>query len=355
MKALDGATRVRHALVVLITYTFFLTSENNRFVGVATSADPSVAARDTTNQLFLVSTRGLRHCNLDREGATRLSYWRCKPDGRWQSSNLEELLASDDPTVTTCIYVHGNRVTGDQAFSNGRLILDRLKTQVSGRHRFRLVVFSWPSERIGCRQRPDLQIKAFRSEKQGFYLAALMDQIHPNVPISLFGFSYGPRTITSALHLLGGGTVHGRKLILRLHAQRVPVRAVLMAAGEDPDWLLPGHHHGRALENVQHLLVLTNRHDPVLRWYPWLYGRGGPAALGLAGLPRRKKLGPYTRKVHQMDITDIVGRSHTWLDYAGSRRMLSRILPYLFEQVRTGTETTYGQVPASTRPTVESN
>lgn len=195
-----------------------------------------------------------------------------------------------------------------------------------------MIAISWPADRIGHRQRRDVQIKAQRSEAHGFYLAWLLDQINPDVPVTLFGDSYGPRMITAALHCLGGGSIQSQRLASRTHPTRKPVRAVLMAAALDSHWLSPGQRHGLALTQVDQMLVTINRADPALRFYPRLYRLvpRGADALGYGGASCG--LGQHAGKIVEWDVRCIVGPTHNWQAYAGSPQLMQQIAPYLFGQ-----------------------
>jgi hypothetical protein len=111
--------------------------------------------------------------------------------------------------------------------------------------------------------------------------------------------------------LLSGGQVAGRRLTQHAALKRKPMCAVLVAAAEDAHWLLPGQRAGLALSQVDRMLITVNRCDPVLRWYPLLYRRGGPSALGHTGpagcLPGKK--------VELLDVSCSVGRFHEWEYY----------------------------------------
>jgi hypothetical protein len=292
----------------------------------------TIAPPGTKHQLWLVSTRCASSSNPSVQQASRLKYWRCDSDRQWRLSNLSELLGTDDPETTTLVYVHENRVSRRESFYRAWTVFVRLSRVAPADKRFRLIVISWPSDRIGRRQRPDVQIKAQRSEAHGFYLAWLLDQIHPDVRIGVFGYSFGPRVITTALHHLGGGAIYGRRLDERVHAVRKPIRVVLMAAALDAHWLYPGQHHGRALTQVEHMLIITNPRDSVLRFYPHLYRLlcGGPPALGTAGVRRDERLHPHQDKVVEWNVAGQVGGTHSWKVYGGSSSMMAQIAPHLF-------------------------
>ena len=315
--------------LALVTFALVLLGQND--VKAAEAKKTHVANSATAfRQLWLVSTRYASSGHPTLAESSRLAYWRCDPDHAWRQSNLEQLLLTDDPFVRTIVYVHDNRVSRNDSFRRAWSVFNRLSCAVPADQPFRLIAISWPSERIGIRQRPDVQIKAERSETHAFYLAWLLDQIHPDVPLSLYGMSYGPRMITAALHHLGGGAICGRSLPYRVNPKRRPVRVVLMAAGLDEHWLYPGQRHGLALSQVEHMLIVYNTRDSALRWYPRLYGRRGPEALGYVGITCEPRLSNYQPLVSEWNVTNQVGREHSWRFYEGSPTMMPTIAVHLF-------------------------
>ena len=75
-----------------------------------------------------------------------------------------------------------------------------------------------------------------------------------------------------------------------------PVRAALVAAAVDANWLRPGGYHGRALEQVDQLLLVNNQLDPAMRFYHMAFeGKGAPAGLRRAGRPEPGRVrGPHS-------------------------------------------------------------
>ncbi|WP_040769963.1 hypothetical protein [Novipirellula maiorica] len=297
----------------------------------------ALADETLSNRLWLVSTRAASSCAPSLNQTNQIKFWSSDPSVPWQQANLGNFLncvngdVAADP-VPLCIYVHENRVSAQEAWGRAKSIYCQLQRAApSPNDRFRLVMISWPSDRIGIRPRPDAQIKAQRSEMHGYYLAWLLEQIDPRVPISLFGTSYGPRMITAALHFRAGGTISGRQLATTNASLRPPVRVALFASALDCDWLLPNHHHGRALTQVERMLIMYNPSDSVLHWYPRLNGRGGPAALGSVGLSP-SRLGVDGYKVQQLNVSRSVGKTHSWQAYEGNPAIMSRVAPYLLRQ-----------------------
>jgi hypothetical protein len=301
------------------------------FAGDGSFQHVAVDAPGTTHQLWLLSTRSASSCpRLDQTG--RLRYWRCDADYQWRNSSLSEVLGSDDPETTTLIYVHENRVSEAESFDRARVVFRQLSKVAPAEKRFRLIAVSWPSDRIGHRGRPDVQIKAQRSEAHGFYLAWLLDQIDPDVPVSLFGDSFGPRMITASLHCLAGGSIQGQRLSERADPPRRPVRAVLMSAALDAHWLSAGQRHGLALTQVERMLVTVNPADEALRFYPRMYRLvpKGADALGYVGLRCGHLMNQHAGKIVEWNVSSIVGRTHSWRVYEGSSLVMQQIAPYLF-------------------------
>jgi hypothetical protein len=280
------------------------------------------------NQIWLISTRSATY---RPGGDMRLKYWRYHR-GRWVVSSRWQFLASNEPQLPTCFFVHGNRVTFRESSTNGWSAYRRMAAQAGPRQRFRFVIWSWPSERIRGPLR-DVKAKARVADNHAVYLAWLIDQIEPSTQVSFLGYSYGARVVTGALHTLGGGQINGRRLVYRVHRQRTPMRAVLMAAALDNSWLTPRQRHGMAMSQVERLLVMKNPMDRALRAYHFLYGLlRGPAALGYTGLSGIGHLGPHRNKVTQMNVSNWVGTAHDWTRYMNSPVLVRRMRPFaLFE------------------------
>jgi len=165
----------------------------------------------SARQIWLISTRRVSRCDLNRETDPPLDYRRLAPDGAWQESDREAFLATDDPAVPTCIFIHGNRETYRSAICTGMTTYRQLVACVPKRD-FRYVIWSWPAARVCRRTRDDLRLKASRSDVESCLLARSVDRIRADVPVSMIGYSFGARVITGALHVLGGGQVAGRSL-----------------------------------------------------------------------------------------------------------------------------------------------
>lgn len=278
--------------------------------------DPGPLCRSS---VWLVCTRNLPCDGSSSDCLEGLVVHRLQ-DAGWRRSDLDELVADQTPTT---VYVHGNRYESTDAIEVGTT-WSRLLVSGGCCDGIRFVIWSWPSA-PECGPVRDLRTMAYRSELQGRYLAEFVDLLPDASPVSLIGHSYGSRLISSTLHLLGGGTIdHVMQEAPCPECER-SVRAILMAAAVDCDWLLPGRRHGSALLAAERVVVLKNDRDPILKRYHLLYPCNDPQALGYAGLPRSILCGPYGCQVAECDVSDFVGARHSWVNFARSTRIVELI------------------------------
>jgi hypothetical protein len=278
------------------------------------------------DQLWLVSDRSAG-CDVEAQ-ATKLQYWRYDRERCWVGASLAELLAADDSQAVTTVFVHGNRIPPDEAFTKGWTAY-RTLVRCADERPVRFIIWSWPSEAV---RGPinDARVKACRTNPSGYYLSWFLDQLDPAAPVSLWGHSLGARVITGALHLLGGGEIDGHRLAQRSHATREPVQVVFLVAAIDSDWLLAGHYHGNAMSQVARMFLVNNGCDALLKRYHLIYAdRGHEQALGYTGLDRGCVSEMDWTKVSQVDACCQVGRRHTFDGYLRSPDLVARMRPYL--------------------------
>jgi len=294
--------------------------------GQLPAARPSVAFPRSHDQLWLISSRNVVG-GASASGTARLCYWRLEPGRGWLPASLAEFLAGADPATPTCVYVHGNRRTFSQSTEFGWRAYTAFIHQAPNSAPVRWVIWSWPSDRIFGPLR-DVRFKETHCGPNSFYLAWVLNQVHPAVRVSLVGFSYGARIATGSLHLLGGGQLHGRRLPPAVAPRQFPFRAVLIAAALDNDWILPGRAHGMALSQVDRMLLVTNECDRVLRRYRLLYHRHSNArALGHTGPVGLNQLGNDRYKLQQINACQIVGNQHDFNPYFNSPSLLACMAP----------------------------
>ncbi|HEV3021563.1 MAG TPA: hypothetical protein VGX76_03825, partial [Pirellulales bacterium] len=252
---------------------------------------------------------------------------------QWRPSTFEAFLASDDPAVSTCIFVPGyepdpktNQEKFTERSTNGGWLLYE---QVAPRCQpFRLVVFIWPAEREKrTRMVPNMRKKLGWAELHGWYMAWLLDQMHPDVPIGLTSDSLGASLLTGALHVLGGGSVGGQGL-QRVHPERRPPRVAMMASTMSNSWLAPGRRHGLALTQVESMLITVNPQDRMLKLYRLARIGGGGFALGQTG--EAGGLGEYRDKVRYVNVNPYVRGRHWYTAYLKNPTFVNIMRPYAF-------------------------
>ena len=297
----------------------------------AIAAETSPAAAPVT-QVWLIDTRGTSGCGDLETELSQITYQRLDEScdcGRWQASDAAAFQASAVPGVPTTVLIHGNGTDADWAVRHGCELYGSMKRQACGRP-FRLIVWSWPADRVVRRVRPDVQIKVCRSDVEAYYLARVLSDLPKGEPLSLIGYSLGCRTASGALQLLAGGPVAGRSLLPNAlaawnSAGPRPIRVMMIAAAMDADWLEPCGPHGLAPSAVERILVVTNDRDRVLKWYSRLYCRHGPEAMGYAG-----PTGAAGGKLEVVDVTCEVGGKHDFDRYQGSASICRRLAWYTF-------------------------
>ncbi len=292
------------------------------------------AASAPCGQVWLLSTREAPLCGDLESGRAAIQYWQLAPDASWQPADAGAFHRSDDAAVPTTIFIHGNRTDAQTAVEHGWCIYQHMLQAAAGRP-FRLVIWSWPSERMARHNRADVQMKAEFSDAQSYYLARFLGDMRADVPVSLIGYSFGARTASGALELLAGGSIAGHCLppavvvARRQQSRPRPYRVVLVAAASDADWLLPGHRDGEALSLVERMLVTRNESDRVLKWYRRLYGPGGPEALGYVGPLCTAQPGSCER-IDAIDVACSVGHKHDWYRYQAAPELVERLGWYTF-------------------------
>jgi hypothetical protein len=249
-----------------------------------TSAWADIRPQD---QLWVINSRGLGGRSTEKI-AERLVYHRYLLEKKgWASSNLAGFMA-EPAHMTTCFLVPGNYYTHAEAIRVGWYAYHRLVGQGADARPLRFVIWSWPADPVPGRRLLDARIKFGRLDEGALHLASLLDQFDRATPVSLVGSSFGGGIIVGALHLLGGGTLGPYRLTA---GDRAPhhVKAVLIAAAFDNDWLMAGHKYGLAMTQMERMLLFVNPRDLPLFFYKRLYfrrsraraiGREGPAGLG---------------------------------------------------------------------------
>jgi hypothetical protein len=285
---------------------------------------------ENRQQLWLISTRSAPLCGDLQGGQKAIGYWLYSADCQWQASDEESFYKSDDLAVPTTIIIHGNQNSADDAIEFAWPIYCRM-LQIACDRPFRLVIWSWPSDKMCRRTRADVQLKISFCGAQAYYLAVCMEKMRGDVPVCVIGFSLGSPIAAGGLQLLAGGAVDCRTLPShdmpeQSSKRTAPIHAVLVGAAVDADCLASNGEYNLALSQVEKMLVERNGCDNVLKFYPRLYGRHGPQALGFVG---PVGCGEYD-KIELLDVSCEVGKRHEWKYYVTSQSLLESIDRYVF-------------------------
>lgn len=274
---------------------------------------------------WIVSTRRAAQHRLDPPSST-LDYIRRQEDGMLVASHAGAMQAELQPGTPVVIFVHGSFVPWDRQVDLARSTNRWIKAAAGGRP-LHVVFFDWPSDGPYTHFFPiDVTVRGERAEFNGLHLTWLISQLPAESPVCLVGHSHGARTVLSALHLSAGGSV--QKLTFYGSVGPRPLRAVLAAAAVDHDWLNPGERFDLVLRRSE-VMNLRNRCDPALTFYPLSrpFSRPSLANVGFTDLDRAE-MGPLAYRAIELDVTDLVGRSHTWPNYDQEPAIAAAIAPF---------------------------
>ena len=284
-------------------------------------------AADTSPQVWLISTCGMPQCG-DLDAALQdACYWKLDEQCEWSCADAEDFRNTEDASMPTVVFVHGNRVSEENAVAGTLCVYRIIRGQACGRA-FRYVIWLWPAERAIRPFGKDARLKTIYCDAESYYLAQWLNKLDAGAQVSLVGYSFGSRIVTGALDLLAGGELAGRRLPESTvdewkAGKRNPVRAVLLAAAIDADWL---QCHSPTLKLVDRMLVTCNGCDLLLRMYSRLNGRGGPQAMGYVG----PCFNDVDNKVAVVDVSGQVGRIHDMRRYSAASGVCCRWAYYTF-------------------------
>jgi hypothetical protein len=290
----------------------------------------SVRAAETSPQVWYLSTRAAAHCGQLDDPAEAVCYWRLKEDCDWEAMQAKDFHAGHENAMPTVIFIPGNQTDADEAVEKGWYVYQTICAESDGKP-FRYIIWSWPSDRVCRHNRPDVQLKATYCDAESYYLAAWLRGVQRGGKVSLVGHSFGPRIITGALHLLAGGELACRALPLDAAAENksakpMRIRAVLLADASDADSLAPWGCNGLAPSLLDESLITCNCCDRVLKWYPRMYGRRGPQAIGFVGPCCVED----PQKFAVLDVSGAVGRTHDYRCYCSALSMFGCWAHYTF-------------------------
>jgi len=279
---------------------------------------------------WMVSTRcSVQSIHKRARGPWGVSVQELHCDGSSRNSNIAELSSQLVPGVPVCIFVHGSFVELQNQYVEAAGFYSCLRE--GNASPLQMIFFTWPSDGpyTGCFPL-DVAVRGRQADFNGFHLAYLLSQIPESCPVCLVGHSHGSRVILSAMHLAGGGTIEGYSFPYSTGASR-RLRVILAAGAMDHNWLNPGQQYECALNRVECLLNLQNRHDLALAAYPLSrpFGRRAVARSGFTAHDARA-LGGNALKLRDCDVTDLVGSKHYWPYYYRQPSIIAAMVPYIY-------------------------
>jgi len=149
---------LRRAVIAAVVATFVL------------GAVKAGAAAEPDAEVWLVSTRGAPRWSVCPEAGERIRYFVLSEARQWRPSSADALTEALQTPVPTTVFVHGNRADSGVATSDAFELLRAIRRQAP-EGAFRMVIWSWPSDRIRGGNRKDVRVKAAYSDVQGHYLA----------------------------------------------------------------------------------------------------------------------------------------------------------------------------------------
>jgi hypothetical protein len=284
---------------------------------------PEICCRE----YWVVNARYASPCDSLESGFDQLTYWKSEDAGGWREYSRDEFVEAMDPSLPTTFFVHGSFLNHKWAVRCGWRCYREIGSGVPA---FRLVLWSWPAERIPHMDAiENFYVKMEWSERQGYYLAALIDQLDPDLPLSLTGHSIGCRTACAALDGLACGEVAGEPLPPASYTGRRPIQACFLVPAFDPRYLWPKGKYSYALSQLDRLLVVYNPEDRMMG----LHSRHiSPWVLGWHGMPEPERLGKDQHKLKEVSSEEWVGNDHRFSVYAHTKEGRSWMQRYFFYQ-----------------------
>lgn len=307
-----------------------------------------VAAGDASCEwdYWIASSRGCSSNSVPCDPACCLSFFHRTSERSLVPERREAFLASVRPDRPICFVVHGSYNWWGDVTTESRKIHRWIRSATPGTP-VQVVFFTWPSDGNMPFIFPvDIAILGKRSAAHSLYLASLITQLPAAQQVCIVGHSHGARTTVAALHLLGGGALEGGQTLRPGFSVPQHVRAVLLAAAIDHDWMNPGQRYSQTLVVPERVLLMRNPRDATLAIYPLRKGIG-ERALGRYGLGRddRLWLDSLGSKVDEMDASSFARWHHAFADYHERSELAAAIAPYVYFQ-----EDTAGTIGPAVRP-----
>ena len=316
------------------------------FQGTAAVAAEKSANKSDVN-FWVISSRS---CPLGTKvvNGAGFDYLRYDQDGTPSWGDEKQFHASLTKGAPVCVSVHGSFVDWGDVATDGVRTAKWLRDASPGRP-LNVVVFSWKSTGpftlstapllFSALPQIDAELLGRRSAFIGLYLGRLVADLPVGHPVALIGHSHGCRTVSSALHVLGGGQVQGYVLADRpKHPRRI--RAIFAAAAMDHHWLNPDQRYGRAIDVAETVVNLRNHRDTVLKIYPLRHPLSNKALANVGfTVQDRVMMGQRAKRVHELDVSGVVGSNHRWPAYYARPEIARSVVEHVyFLPVESGTK-----------------
>jgi hypothetical protein len=287
-------------------------------------------------EYWYVSTRACPQV-LGTEPGPSLQVSRFDSQGCISSCDAGELQAAANrrPVI---LLIHGSYYTAPMAVTEGPRIRNNLAAHGALTPDAIVVTFDWPSEFAHPNVIRDSNDKARLAFVAGYHLARFLQGFPAGSRISLVGHSHGGLVALSALQLLAGGTLDTGEeaTALREASPSVRLRAVVISAGTDRDWLDPGGRLDHALGASEGVLSLYNPLDPILTVHPFGRYSDQRRALGKSGMSdlEQQRLGALASRYRQQNIAMQLGPRHTFRGSTGNPVIVGWMRPYTWADAR---------------------
>lgn len=284
---------------ILIAF-FLLTWCTANFCAPSLAVDKDSAAHSEID-LWIINTRTATLELPDADNYHQLQFKRWNPTNKkWLDSSRQEFRQTQDVSVPLLFLIHGNWTKYNEAVQDAVQFQQKM-----GGVKCRMVIWTWPSERVDIRPRVDIKQKASRADMQAAYIVWFLREIKPHSRVTLAGFSFGARLACMALEEMA--TYEGEP-------DDIQINAVLMAAAFPTHWILPEQRFGNAVRAATHIDILYNPRDDKLKYYPLIEGicaNRGPTALGATGISVNALREEDREKVRVFNVVRWIGADHS--------------------------------------------
>ncbi|REJ94097.1 MAG: hypothetical protein DWQ35_08720 [Planctomycetota bacterium] len=279
------------------------------------------------DDLWIISTRGAPCLSSFEAAHPTLVFLRFDYQSeRWLHAAPETFFSGPDATLPTTFWSHGDRVEDADVISVGMSVYQRL-VKCQKVERIRYVIWSWPSTKLYTgRPIKDAAQKSSYALEDGYRLGWVLARLPRETRVGMAGYSSGGRVLTGALHLMGGGSLLGYRVLDRRAAVGPPrYTVVILAPAIGSCAFEPGRRFEKAPSQVKRMLLLNNYCDRVLQYFPKLYGED---AIGYVGLNNPAALGEHAKRIYEFDVCGVLGPQHRWWNYVYSNTVLPKIRAY---------------------------